>query len=193
MPPRAGLTVERIVDAAEALVDRDGHAALTLGGVAGALGVRTPSLYNHVDGLDDLRRHLTVRGIRRLGAALQQATVGRSRDEAVRALMAAHRTFGHAHPGLYAATVPSSEVDDDQVRAAGAAVVETILAVLAGYGLGHDDAIHATRSLRAAVHGFVSLELTGGFGLGQDPDASFAWLADVLVRGIRDRAATTAG
>lgn len=50
-------------------------------------------------------------------------------------------------------------------------------------------AIQAARSLRSAVHGFVSLELAGGFGMPVDADASFAWLAELLADGIRAHAA----
>jgi AcrR family transcriptional regulator len=187
MPPRRGLTPERVVDAAAEIADRDGYGALTLGAVADALEVRTPSLYNHGDGLDDLRRRVTVRAIERLGDALQRAAVGRSTDDAVRAIAAAFRRFALEHPGLYAATVPSSEVGDEAVRRAGRAVVETVLAALSGYGLDHDEAIHAARGLRAAVHGFVALELAGGFGLEQPTEDSFAWLTDVVMDGVRAR------
>ena len=189
MPPRAGLTPGRIVEAAAEIADRDGIDALTLGRVATALGVRAPSLYNHVGGLEDLRRRLTLRGIEELGAAVQRAAVGRSRDDAVRALARAHRLFALSRPGLYAATVPTTEVDDDEVREAGSRVVETVVAALDGYGLDPDAAIHATRSLRAAVHGFVSLELAGGFGLAQSPDETFDWLTELLVEGFAVRAA----
>ena len=52
--------------------------------------------------------------------------------------------------------------------------------VLAGYELRDDDAIDAIRAFRAALHGFVSLEVEGGFGLPVDVDRSF----DRLVRGL---------
>ena len=191
MAGRPGLTSERVVDAAAELADRDGLHALTLGRVAEALGVRTPSLYNHVGGLDDLRRRLTLRGIEELGAALQRAAVGRSDDDAVRAIAHAYREFALSRPGLYATTVPSSEVDDDAVRDAGARVVETVVAALDGYGLDPDAAIHATRSLRAAVHGFVALELAGGFGLAQSPADTFDWMTELLAEGFGVRAAGT--
>lgn len=189
MAARPGLTSERVVDAAAELADRDGLHALTLGRVAEALGVRTPSLYNHVGGLDDLRRRLTLRGIDELGAVLQRAAVGRSGDDAVRAIARAYREFALSRPGLYATTVPSSEVDDDAVRDAGARVVETVVAALDGYGLDPDAAIHATRSLRAAVHGFVALELAGGFGLSQSPADTFDWMTELLAEGFGVRAA----
>lgn len=192
MAPRAGLTVDRIVDAAATIADAEGLDRLTLGAVATALGVRTPSLYNHVGGLDDLRRRLTVRGITELGAALQRATVGRSGDDAVRSLARATRSFARDRPGLYATTVPTTEVDDDAVREAGAAVVQTLLAVLSAYDLDEDDAIHAARGLRAAVHGFVSLEQAGGFGLATAVEESFDWLTALLTDGIRARAGARA-
>ena len=53
--PRAGLDAEAVVAAAAALADEDGLAELTLARLAAALGIRTPSLYAHVDSLGDLR------------------------------------------------------------------------------------------------------------------------------------------
>ena len=71
-------------------------------------------------------------------------------------------------------------------EAAGAAagVVEVVLAVLRGYDLEGDDAIHATRIIRAALHGFVTLETGGGFGIPLDLNDSYARLVDVLDRGL---------
>lgn len=188
MPPRPGLTPERIVDVAADLVDRDGYAQLGLGKVAAELGVRTPSLYNHLDGLDDLRRRLTVRALTVLGADLQRAAVGLSAEDAVRAIAVAYRGFAREHPGLYATTVPSIEDADAEVQRIGAEVMDTVLNALAGFGLGDASAIHAARSLRGAVHGFVSLELAGGFGIPVDVDASFTWLTELLADGIRAHA-----
>jgi pimeloyl-ACP methyl ester carboxylesterase len=48
-----------------------------------------------------------------------------------------------------------------------------IYGVLRGYGLTGDDAVDATRALRSALHGFVALEATGGFGLPCDVDRSY--------------------
>src|SRR5262249_53912537 len=56
--PRAGLDSESVVAAAAAMADEDGLEAVTLTRLAGRLGVRTPSLYAHVRGLDDLRGRL---------------------------------------------------------------------------------------------------------------------------------------
>lgn len=190
MARRPGLTPARVVDAAAALADEQGLDALTLGAVATALGVRGPSLYNHVDGLDDLRRRLTLRAVEESTGVLQEAAVGRSGADAVRAMAHAYRGWAKVHPGLHAATVPTTETDDDEIRAAGRRSVDTALAVLSGFDLDADAAIHAARTLRAAIHGFTVLENAGGFGLEQAVDDSFAWLVELFVAGLAGLPAT---
>ena len=61
-----------------------------------------------------------------------------------------------------------------------------MLAVLRGYGLDGDDAIHAVRIVRAALHGFVALEIGGGFGLPLALDETFERLIAVLDRGLAE-------
>ena len=42
------------------------------------------------------------------------------------------------------------------------------------------DAVDAVRSLRAVIHGFVTLEAAGGFGLPRSLDATYTRLIDSL-------------
>jgi hypothetical protein len=76
--------------------------------------------------------------------------------------------------------------DDDQDEYASREAVEVVTPVLAGYGITGDDAIDVTRSFRAALHGFVSLEAAGGFGLPADVDRSFDRLIHSLLRATTD-------
>jgi hypothetical protein len=63
--------------------------------------------------------------------------------------------------------------------------------VLRAYELEGDDLVDATRALRATLHGFVAIELAGGFGLPTDVDRSFERAVDGLVavieHSVRDR------
>jgi AcrR family transcriptional regulator len=178
--PRAGLDPEVVVRAAADLADTDGLEALTLARLAATLGVRSPSLYVHVDGLDDLRHRLAERAAVEFGDVLREATVGVSGAQAVRALANAYRGWALAHPGRYAALQPAA----DYLSAAAQRLVETVYAVLRGYGLVEAEAIHQTRALRAALHGFVTLEAGGGFGIDLDVDASFERLVTILESGL---------
>jgi AcrR family transcriptional regulator len=179
--PRAGLDSEAVVTAAAKLADADGLQALTLARLADQLGVRAPSLYVHVQGLEDLRRRLAIRGASELAAALQSAAAGRARGQALAAVANAYRAYALAHPGTYAALQRAPDVDDAQ---AARQLVDVVLAVLRGYGISGDHAIHAARIVRAALHGFVALEVGEGFGLPFGLDESFSQLVAILDRGL---------
>lgn len=182
---RAGLSAAAVVDAAARLADDDGGLdQLTLARVAAAVGVRTPSLYSHVGGLDDLRRRLAVRGARELTDALRDAAVGKARGDALHAAADALRAYAHAHPGTYAATQRAPAPDDAEAVAAASAAVELFVTLLAGYGLEGEDAIHAVRAVRSAIHGFVAIEAGGGFGLAESVDESFRRMVAMLDAGL---------
>jgi AcrR family transcriptional regulator len=185
--PRQGLDRARVVDAASAIADADGLAAVTLARGAAELGVRSPSLYNHVDGRDGLLRELAVRSVRELTAALREAAVGRAGDDALAAIAHAYRAYAHARPGGYATTLAAPAPGDAEHAAAGAEAIAVIVAALRGWPLEGEEEIHAVRGIRSALHGFVALEAAGGFGLPTDLDASFERLVDVLAAGLRVR------
>ena len=184
MSHRMGLDTARVVEAAAKLVDEEGIAQLTLGHLAERLGVRTPSLYNHVAGLPGLKHDLMLYCLRDLLDYIRRATIGKSRAEAIVALADAYRAYGKNTPGRYALTLQAPPPRDLEVQAIAQQVVEVVLAVFAPYKLGEEDAIHAVRGLRSIVQGFISLEVAGGFGIPIDTDASFHWLIHLFIAGL---------
>jgi AcrR family transcriptional regulator len=199
MSRRAGLDQETVVEAAAKLVDEEGIEQLSLGRLAERLGVRTPSLYNHVAGLPGLKHDLALYCLRDLLDHLTRVTIGKSRTEAIIALADAYRAYARQSPGRYTLTQQAPDPDDLESQAVAQQLVDVVRAILVPYKLSDEDAIHAIRGLRSIVHGFVSLELTGGFGLPVDLDASFHWLINVFVAGldhpiiISDQAHVTTG
>jgi len=188
--PRAGLSTTAVVAAAADIADAEGLDRLTLARVAAAAGVRTPSLYNHVESLDDVRRRVALLALRDLADALRDAAVGRAGDDALVAMADAYRAYARRHPGRYAATQRAPAEGDEEMRAAAKGAVDVVLAILRGYGLEGDDAIHAARAVRSALHGFVALETGGGFGIPVDLDESYARMVRALARGLRDAPVT---
>lgn len=179
--PRAGLNQERVVDEAERMADEVGLSRLTLSALADRLGVRQPSLYKHVDGMEGLQRSIAVRAKNELAEVLGRAAIGRARGDAIEAMSQAYRRWAKEHPGRYVATLRAPAQDDVEDVAASGAVVNVVFDVLTGYDLRDDDAVDATRMLRSALHGFVTLETGGGFGLPVDINRSFDRLVDGIV------------
>ena len=178
--PRVGLDRAAVVAAAARVADAEGLAAVTLARVAGDLGVRPPSLYNHVDGLYGLLHDLAVHAVRLLDGVVRDAAVGRAGADALVAIADACRAFAVRHPGLHALTVRAPAPGDEELAAVSESVVAVFLAVLRAQGIEGDDAIHRTRALRAAVFGFATLESGGGFGIPVDVDESFRRMVEAL-------------
>ena len=177
---RPGLNRERVVTEASVLVDEVGLDKLTLTALADRFGVAAPSLYKHVEGLDGLRRDLSVLAVSELADRLMGAAVGRSGREALERVAHAYRRFAQERPGLYVASLAAPEPGDDAHEAASARAVGVVQAVVEGYGLTGDEAIHSIRLIRSVLHGFVSLDAAGGFAMQQSTDTTFDHVIESL-------------
>src|SRR5258708_5005140 len=177
MSHRVGLDHATVVEAAAKLVDEEGIEQLSLGRLAERLGVRTPSLYNHVAGLPGLKHDLALYCLRDVFDRITRAAIGKSRTEAIFAFANTYLSYARETPGRYAFTL-APDPDDQEVQ------------ILAPYSLNEEDAVHAIRSLRSIVHGLILLEAAGGFRVPVDPDASFHWLINMFIAGLRQPTVT---
>jgi AcrR family transcriptional regulator len=189
---RRGLDAAQVLEEAVALADADGLQAVTFARLAARLGVRPPSLYNHVDGRAALLRLITLRGLEELTDAIAAAAAGLAGADALRACGHAYRRYAGEHPGCYEATLAPSGRQDAELLAASARLLEMLTAIMRGWQLDGEQAIDAIRAVRSALHGFVSLERSGGFAMARARDASFDALLEILVAGLA-AGATAAG
>jgi AcrR family transcriptional regulator len=181
------LSRDSIVNAALTFLDREGWDALTINALATQLGTKGPSLYNHVQSLEDLRRTVRMRVVGDIIEMLNTVGGGRTRDDAVTAMASSYRSYAHHHPGRYSAftRMPLGGDDPeftDATRAAAAPVIE----VLASYGLDGEAAFYAALEFWSAMHGFVLLEMTGAMN-GIDTDAVFTDMVMRLASGMERR------
>jgi AcrR family transcriptional regulator len=181
------LSREAIVNAALTFLDREGWDALTINALAIQLGTKGPSLYNHVDSLDDLRRTVRMRVIDDILGMLNAVGDGRTRDDAVSSMASAYRSYAHHHPGRYSAfTRMPLGGDDPEYTEATRAAAGPVIEVLQSYGLDGDNAFFAALEFWSALHGFVLLEMTGVMDE-VDTDAVFADMVLRLASGMERR------
>ena len=187
--PRAGLAPASVTEAGAALADEVGFAQLSMGLLAERLGVKTPSLYKHVDGLADLSHRIAVLAAIELGDVLRDATQGRAGRDALVAAAQAMRRYVLEHPGRYAAGNAASVTGpDDPLVPAVTRMLGSLSAVLRGYDLDPAQEIHALRLLRSLLHGFATLEAEGSFQFDTDVDESFTWIVNFVDLGLQQSA-----
>jgi len=185
---RVRLDKKAVVQAAVNVLNTEGMQALTLSRLAEKLGIQTPSLYNHVDGLTGLQQELAVMNTKLLADRLGEAAIGKSGAELFMDVAQAFREHVKEYPGLYMSTLRSSatqQVQNPNLMQEEERLMKIGLAVMSSLGLQGADAIHGLRAFRSMVHGFATLEVAGGFGLPQDCDESFRKLVSALVAGLQ--------
>jgi AcrR family transcriptional regulator len=181
------LSRDSIVNAALTFLDREGWDALTINALATQLGTKGPSLYNHVQSLEDLRRTVRMRVVGDIIEMLNTVGEGRTRDDAVTAMASAYRSYAHHHPGRYSAfTRMPLGGDNPEFTEATRRAAAPVISVLASYGLDGDNAFYAALEFWSAMHGFVLLEMTGAMA-GIDTDVVFTDMVMRLASGMERR------
>ncbi|SMQ64868.1 transcriptional regulator, TetR family [Bacillus sp. OV166] len=182
--PKIALEISFIIEAAGEIADQHGVQEVTLANLAKKLGIRSPSLYNHFDGLTGLRKKLAIYGIDKLYEVMADAASGVSGTEAVLAVSQAYVGFSRKHPGIYEATLLAPDPEDVDVQQAGAKIVDLSVHVLQAYHLEGERALHAVRGLRSILHGFSALEQKGGFKMSLDLNESLMIIIKAFLAGI---------
>jgi AcrR family transcriptional regulator len=212
-PPRRTLSQEAIVDAALAVLDEGGVAALSMRAVADRLGTGAASLYAHVESKEELLALLIDRvageiPVPAVGAAPWQDQL-KDVIRAIRGTLAAHRDLAHASLGTIPIGPNALRLMDGTMgvlRAAGIPdqVIAYAVDILPLYATAtaYEESLHAAKDvpetdfiaeLQAFFRAlpadrfpnFVALAepLTAGAG-----DARFEFGLDALVRGIESMA-----
>ena len=158
-----GLTLESIVLTATEMIENGGVETFSMHRLADKLGVKTASLYNHIESVNAL-----ILAVCRLGFQIQEnevldAVKGKERDNAVLALAQAYYRYAKEHHELYRLMMSTASANKSLLEDAAVQLTDPLKAVLEYYSLSEDDKIHFRRMLRAIVHGFVSEEDTGFF------------------------------
>jgi AcrR family transcriptional regulator len=185
MPKHRRLNRDLVIEKAAALADTAGDlSAVSLTVLAQALEIRPPSLYNHINNLEDLHQGLALFGLQQLTSDLRQASLGLVGREALAAIATAYRQFSHRHPGIYPLTIRAPEREGDELSRLAQDLLQMLLLLMASMGVQGDEAIHAIRGLRAILHGFVSLESIGGYKMPLDQEESFQRIIDTYLDGL---------
>jgi AcrR family transcriptional regulator len=174
---RTRLDRAQVLAAAEAIVDEHGWDELTMARLAAALGIKVPSLYNHVPNLDAVRGELQVRTMEMLAAELQRAAMGRTGRDGLVELATVHRAFARRHPGRYEGAT-RAPIDREAFSRASVGANAALLAVMRTEGRQGQAALVAELAVFASFHGFVLLESSGLLDGTVDMDQLFERVVD---------------
>lgn len=158
--PNQPLLRSHILDAARAIVVRQGFAALSMRKLAEVIGYSPASLYLHFAGRDAIAHALCVESHAQLLAALHEHDGVADPGARLKAVAYAYVNFGRAHPQMYRLIFMDDPAYTDAAFSNAAPVLSLLTKALALSSSGNPSATAET--LWAALHGIVSLSLTAG-------------------------------
>jgi AcrR family transcriptional regulator len=180
---RTYLDKATLVQVAADVADREGWANLTLSQVAKEVDRHVTSLYAHVDGLEALRREVTLLALEELADEVWRAALGRTGEDALVAIATVERAFATRHPGRNEALTAYPATDDEELRARGLRLAEPIRATFRSFGLTDGQVIQAHRVFSSALRGLVRAERADSF-VAQDLDETFHQLIRLFVTAL---------
>jgi AcrR family transcriptional regulator len=177
-----------LVDAAEAVLVREGPGALTVRAVAIEAGVAPMGVYNRFGSKEGLVEALLVRGFEGLRRAVaphgELDPLDRLRQAGIR-----YRQFALANREQYGAMfggLATGEPSAELMNCAGEAFQELVDHVSTGQAAGRlipGEPRDLAQQIWSAVHGAVTLEM-GGRMFADDPEVIYRALVELLVRGL---------
>ena len=186
LPSRRGrVDCARIVDCAGDLVDEQGPSALTAQRLAERMRTKPVLLFRYFETIDAIVEAVAARALGDLIALYDDAVTVRPPREALCALGHVERTYAQARPGRYRLAVQIGERRSPTVSAEKEALLERLAKALEAYGIEGESALRTARAARAAIQGFIVLELAGALGTPFEIDLSYQGLLEVLDRGAR--------
>lgn len=185
-----GLNKEVLIEVSKELIEENGIAAFSMRALAEKLGVKTASLYAHIESMDALFTEVGLSALNDQKATQLAAIEGKNGDAAVFALAESYRAFAKAHAALYQLIMQMPMGKDETLRTAVAMTAEPSMQVLQGYAIADERRMHWQRVLRGVMHGFVSQEASGYFShYPVDLEESYRLAIACVIDGLHKEAA----
>ena len=152
----SNISRERIIETAANLSNKAGLENLSLKMIAEELKIKSPSLYNHVSSLDDIKKQLMLYGWKQIEKLTIEAAVGVTGYEALKNMCYATRKL-----------------------------FEMIFKVMKTVNISDENINHIIRTLRSFLEGFSLLVNNNAFGNPVSIKESFDLSLEIIINGIK--------
>ena len=179
--PRQGLNTETVVKTAALLIEESGCESLTLHKLASKLNIKPASLYTHINGIDELYVSLANLALNQLSVMMLDASEGKSRGDALRAMSVAYCNYVKQNPEMYQMIMKIPYSNSEELIETGRIVKSVLFKILSQYTADNAKIIFYSRYYHSILHGFASLDRAGFFNDTFSTDASLLDIVDNFI------------
>lgn len=182
--PRTGLSKEEIIEKAAELANERGLSYLSVTTLADYLGIKKPSLYNHMKTIEDMHRSLMIYGWRTVSEEVVKGIDFSDEKSNLTEYGRRFYRFAVDNPGVFEAMLWYNKYSDDTLLSATEGLYTFFFKQTDGLGIDRVVANHLLRTYRAFLEGFIMLKIHNSFGNPISMDESFEISMNVLISGI---------
>ncbi len=179
-----GLTREKVIEEAGKLANEKGLNAVTITTLAAHLGIKKPSLYNHIKDQEDIWYGIMLSGWRYVSEEVCSQIKEENPKLAIKEL--ANRIYEMAmqKPGVFEAMLWCNSYANEEIISITKGLYEFFFAQTEKLGIEIEIANHLLRTFRSLVEGFALLVIHNSFGNPVSIDESFQISLEVFTSGI---------
>ncbi len=185
--PRSGIAKEDIVRVAAQLADEIGIDNITLKEISRRLDIQSPSLYNHISGLPDLKEQVSLYVMETLREHMVRSVIGRTGIDALKEMGRSFIQFAREHSGMYETVQWMNIADNVQNGSLFSEVVHLVYDIADNLGVDELSASHIIRTVRCLAQGFASVESHQGFSHPSSVESSYEYALDMFFLGIKTK------
>lgn len=157
------VTKTAVIQAASDIADEKGLNNVSLKVVAERLNIRTPSLYNHIENLDDLLREVAHNGMRTMNQRMVQAAIGKSGDTAIKAVAIEYLNYMIEHCGIYETIQWATWHGTDETAKIFCEYTDLLKTLILSCNFGTENVTEILNLLTGFLHGYTTLQLRYAF------------------------------
>ena len=185
--PRLGVGKDDIIRVAAELTDEVGIDNITLKEISKRLDMQSPSLYNHIGGLSELKEQVSLYVMERLREHMVRSTIGRTGVDALKEMGRAFIQFAREHTGMYETVQWMNIAGNVQNGSLFSDVIQLVYDIAEGLGVDELEASHIIRTVRSLAQGFANVEGHKGFSHPSSAESSYEYAIDTFFLGIKAR------
>lgn len=183
--PRIGLSREKVIERAATLANEKGLEYVTITTLADYLGIKKPSLYNHIKSQEDIYHGIMIYGWQNGAEKIAENIVEEDAHEALRKYAYAFYQYAMDNPGIFEAMLWYNKYKSEELIKATEKIYTFFFAQTDKLHIDREVANHLLRTYRAFLEGFLLLVIHDSFGNPISIEKSFALSLDVLISGMK--------
>lgn len=182
---RMGLDKNAIIYRAAQLANDVGLENITLKALANDLNIQPPSLYNHIGGLEDLKKELMFYGWHQVEEQIIGAVAGISGYDAIEIICRTFLEYTTTNPGIFNAMLWYNKFENDESQNATTKIFSVAFKILSSLNISQENSEHLIRTFRSFLEGFALLVNHNAFGNPISINDSFELSLKVLIAGLK--------